>query len=97
MRQKMMPDQEPYTEEQERELYRLIVSACRAEELFDLDELERFAEDAAFRREGRCPACDSPAAHLHPAVQHEGEVQRCRDRFHRAAEDAALGKGKTDV
>jgi hypothetical protein len=30
----------------------------------------------------RCPKCDSPQAHLHPAVQHEGEVQQCDDPFH---------------
>ena len=26
-----------------------------------------------------CPTCESPGKHLHPAVQHEGEVQICRD------------------
>lgn len=30
----------------------------------------------------RCPTCDSPAPHLHPAVQHEGEVETCTDDFH---------------
>lgn len=30
----------------------------------------------------RCPTCDSPAAHLHPAVQFGGEVQVCFDSFH---------------
>jgi hypothetical protein len=29
-----------------------------------------------------CPTCDSPAPNLHPAVQHEGEVQGCDDDFH---------------
>lgn len=31
----------------------------------------------------KCPTCDSPAPHLHPAVQHEGEVEVCRNAFHR--------------
>jgi hypothetical protein len=29
-----------------------------------------------------CPRCESPAPHLHPAVQHEGEVQPCSHPFH---------------
>ena len=34
----------------------------------------------------RCPTCTSPAPHLHPAVQHEGEVQPCRDPWHKTGE-----------
>lgn len=34
-------------------------------------------------RPGRCPSCDSPSPHLHPAVQFEGEVRVCRHDFHR--------------
>lgn len=30
----------------------------------------------------KCPTCQSPQPHLHPAMQHEGEVQPCRDAFH---------------
>lgn len=30
----------------------------------------------------RCPTCNAPAPHLHPAMQFEGEVQPCRDRWH---------------
>ena len=30
----------------------------------------------------KCPTCEAPAPHLHPAVQHEGEVQVCRDQWH---------------
>jgi hypothetical protein len=29
-----------------------------------------------------CPTCSSPDPAKHPAVQHEGEVQLCKDRFH---------------
>lgn len=32
----------------------------------------------------RCPTCNSPAPHLHPAVQFEGEVHVCTDAFHLA-------------
>lgn len=30
----------------------------------------------------RCPRCGSPQPHLHPAVQHEVEVELCIDDFH---------------
>lgn len=30
----------------------------------------------------RCPRCNSPAPHQHPAVQHEGEVEICTHGFH---------------
>lgn len=30
----------------------------------------------------RCPRCNSPDPHLHPSVQHEGDVQPCGDPFH---------------
>ena len=30
----------------------------------------------------RCPRCNSPAPHLHPAMQYEGEVQVCTHQFH---------------
>ena len=30
----------------------------------------------------KCPTCSSPAPHLHPAVQFEGEVETCIDDFH---------------
>lgn len=30
-----------------------------------------------------CPKCDSPAPHLHPSIQFEGETQSCDHEFHR--------------
>lgn len=30
----------------------------------------------------RCQRCGSAAPHMHPAVQHEGEVEICADDFH---------------
>lgn len=30
----------------------------------------------------KCPTCESPQPHLHPAVQYEGEVQPCGDAYH---------------
>jgi hypothetical protein len=38
----------------------------------------------------RCPDCDSPSPELHPAVQHEGEVHVCANKFH-SAEAVAAG------
>lgn len=35
------------------------------------------------RAKDRCPRCDSPEPHLHPAAQHEGEVSVCPDDFHK--------------
>lgn len=32
--------------------------------------------------ETKCPKCESPAPHLHPDMQHEGEVQPCSDLYH---------------
>lgn len=37
---RMMPGQEPYTEQEKAILQDLISGACEAEEVFDLDELE---------------------------------------------------------
>lgn len=37
-----------------------------------------------------CPKCGSHNPKLHPAVQHEGEVQICSDSYHLA--DEAIGK-----
>lgn len=38
--------------------------------------------DLWFERATWCPTCQSPAPHLHPAVQHGGECQVCKDPFH---------------
>jgi hypothetical protein len=32
--------------------------------------------------DSHCPTCGSSAPHMHPAIQHEGEVQVCADSFH---------------
>lgn len=32
--------------------------------------------------EVKCPTCESPAPHLHPAIQVEGEVEICADAYH---------------
>ncbi len=34
----------------------------------------------------RCPTCDSPEPHLHPAVQYEGEAQICTNAWHASTE-----------
>ena len=30
----------------------------------------------------KCPTCQSPSPHMHPAMQHEGEVETCVNDFH---------------
>ena len=30
----------------------------------------------------KCPTCNSPEPHLHPAMQFEGEVETCINEFH---------------
>lgn len=39
--------------------------------------------------EERCPRCNSPSPELHPAVQHEGEVQICPATWHHIPRTAA--------
>src|SRR5690242_12266487 len=52
-------------------------------------------EAADASRPDRCPKCDSPAPHLHPAVQFEGEVQPCSDAFHLRATPQNRGATST--
>ena len=48
-----------------------------------------------------CPRCDSPNPHLHPAVQHEGEVQICSHPFHAshalAEKDAMIARLQVEL
>jgi hypothetical protein len=42
-----------------------------------------------------CPRCESPAPHLHPAMQYEGEVQPCEHPFHADAPGPGAGEEGT--
>lgn len=44
--------------------------------------IETLREQGAIVMDDRCQSCGSPSPGLHPAVQHEGEVQICTDQFH---------------
>lgn len=46
--------------------------------------IDRMGREDPSARPERCPRCDSPAPHLHPAMQCEGEVEVCRDAWHGA-------------
>ncbi len=67
----------------------LIKEGCRPKQI---DELEQELADLGvhLRRETldlRCPACGSSSPHLHPALQHEGEVQLCEHPWHASTEE----------
>lgn len=53
-------------------------------ELIDTSHGVRLSRKSAGkpRTSDTCPICKSTAPHLHPAVQHEGEVEVCIDDFH---------------
>jgi hypothetical protein len=60
-----------------------ITVACggkRAPEQVEVPDLPMHLRADAPRN---CPSCESPDPVLHPAVQHEGEVQPCSDEWHR--------------
>ncbi len=44
-----------------------------------------------------CPKCGSPQPHLHPAVQHEGEVHICLDPWHSQSLPGGFGKLAQDI
>lgn len=66
---------------------RMVIGCC--EQLSDVamvfDTIRRingYKEPEAVRLD-HCPTCDSPEPRLHPAVQFEGEVQECRNEWHK--------------
>lgn len=48
-----------------------------------LSPVRKAEEGTGETNEVRCPTCNSPEPHLHPAIQADGEVQPCGDVFHR--------------
>jgi hypothetical protein len=46
---------------------------------------ERHVSPSKFVTGMKCPTCESPAPHLHPALAFEGEVATCKDAFHSIA------------
>lgn len=76
---------------------RRIRSACLSQQQLDekpwrVGEFVRAEIALAGPQYRNCPTCDSPARHLHPAMQHGGEVQPCRDPWHTPATQALAGK-----
>lgn len=47
--------------------------------------------------ESKCPLCQSPSPELHPAVQHEGEVEICRHEWHKHLPDNYEGPAREAV
>lgn len=56
---------------------------ARAATRSGIDDAGRIGR-AGYEKENamKCPTCNSTAPHMHPAMQHEGEVELCVDDFH---------------
>lgn len=46
------------------------------------EQLSKMLSEKQADLERNCPSCHSPDPKLHPAMQHEGKVQPCRDEWH---------------
>lgn len=81
-------------EHDEAEHYRLEASSVYLANENLQQEIARLKEQLNPRN---CPKCESPSPRLHPAMQHEGEVQECNHPFHAVADRDRLNKEIADL